>query len=231
VRVQPAVWISADEVGNPDLVDAARFHARHLRLPLPSEIGIALAHRAVYDQIVHEPGREWAVVFEDDALVHNINDLTVRLHEIVGVLPNDRACIVNLNYTAARPLRTIQYTAITGLWRPIVPTYTTTAYLLNRLAAELLLKEQLPVRAQADWPTECRKLFFLQETRALVEPRQDVESVADPTGSRALVPKGIHLLTWSWLWYFQHRKQFDGPADYWRGVLLPRLMRHLYRSQ
>ena len=231
VQVQPAVWVSIDDMGDPDLVDTDRFQARHLRRPLPSEVGIALAHRSIYEQVVKHSDQEWSVIFEDDALIHNMEDLRIRLRELIEVLPKDRPCIVNLNYTAARPFLARDHKAIEGVWIPRAPTYTATAYLINKPAAKHLLHEQLPIRAQADWPINSRSLLFLQESRPLVEPRPDLPSVADPTGLRAQVPTGIQFLTWSWLWYFQHRKYFRGPEDYWRGVLLPRLMRYLYRSR
>ncbi len=231
VQVQPAVWVSADEMGDPDLVDDNRFQARHLRPPLPSEVGIALAHRTIYEQVVEHFDQEWSVIFEDDALIHNMMDLKIRLRELIDVLPKNRPCIVNLNHTAARPFLAKDCEAIQGVWIPKAPTYTTTAYLINKPAAKHLLHEQLPIRAQADWPINSRSLLFLQESRPLVEPRPDLPSVADPTGLRAQVPTGIQFLTWSWLWYFQHRKYFQGPGDYWRGVLLPRVMRYLYRSR
>ncbi len=231
VQVQPAVWVSADEMGDPDLVDDNRFQARHLRPPLPSEVGIALAHRTIYEQVVEHFDQEWSVIFEDDALIHNMMDLKIRLRELIEVLPKSRPCIVNLNYTAARPFLAKDWKAIKGVWVPKAPTYTTTAYLINTTAAKHLLHEQLPIRAQADWPINSRSLLFLQESRPFVEPRPDLPSVADPTGLRAQVPTGTQFLTWSWLWYFQHRKYFQGPGDYWRGVLLPRVMRYLYRSR
>ena len=229
MHVQPAIWVSAGELEDSEVVNIDRFRARHLRNPLPSEIGIALAHRSIYEQMVHN-AIAWAVVFEDDARVLDIDALTDRLDLLVQHLPRAHPCLVNMNHKAATRLLPLRRPLIDGTWRPIVPTYTATAYLLNLKAAEKLLSEQSPVQAQADWPVDCRQVLFLQESQAIVEPRPDVASVADPDGTRAQVPRGVRFKTWSWLWYFRHRRSFGGPRDYWHGVLLPRLMRHLYRS-
>ena len=227
--LQPAIFVTSVEVEDPEVVAIDVFHARHLRNPLPSEIGIALAHRSIYEQMLLD-STSWAVVFEDDARVLDIDALVDRLDYLTQVLPGAQACVVNINHKAATRPVPFRSSSSDSIWRPIVPTYTTTAYLLNLKAAEKLLRAQSPVQAQADWPVDCRQILFLQESKGLVEPRPDIASVADPYGTRTQVPRGVRFKTWSWLWYFRHRRSFKGPRDYWHGVLLPRLMRHLYRS-
>jgi len=230
MRIQPAVWISTLEISNTDLVDSQQFCARHLRPPLPTEVGIALAHKSVYETII-SADHEWSVVLEDDALVVDPSTFANRLGFLTTKLPTDRPCIVNLNFRAATPLLPSSSRRRFGLWKPCVPTYTTTAYLLNRRAAEELRDNQTPIRAQADWPIYGGGFLFLQETERLVQPRPDISSLADPTGERAQVPRFVHFQTWSWLWYAKHRKLFSGPKEYGSGVLLPRLMRHIYNRK
>lgn len=232
MRVQPAIWVSSAEMDDSSVVDTRAFEARHLRLPLTGEVGTALAHRAAYQQLLDDDSDiEWWVIFEDDAHLLHPGDFADRVYFLSSILDVTAPTIVNLSHKAAQRAGFLSRgTDIDDLWLPIVPTYTATAYLLNRSAAQLLLQAQTPIRSQPDWPIDCRSVLFYQESRKLVEPRSSTESVADPTGLRAVVPHAVHLQTWSWLWYMRHRKEFSRVGDYWHQVLLPRLMRHIYRS-
>lgn len=230
MSVQPAVWVSRSDLENSELVDSDRFMGRHLRKPLLGEVGIALAHKSIYADICASSG-DWWVVFEDDAQISSVGGLAKRVDELQRHLPLDLPCIVNLNHRAARQFLGLGKTSLHGLWKPIAPTYTATAYLLNRRAAEILVQAQTPIQSQADWPIDSRSTLFLQEKYPLVQPRETIPSLVDPTGMRSNVPAGVQLMTWSWLWYTLHREHFKGPMDYWNGVLLPRAMRHIYRSK
>lgn len=227
--VQPAIWVQPDEMTSPELFDSDHFQARHLRAALPGEVGTALAHRKVCEQIGTKSG-DWWVVFEDDADIHNPGVFLERLEQLASAIDLAEPCVINLNYLAAKKLPLMRNYRIQGIWQPAVATYTTTAYLINRSAAALIVNQQTPIRSQPDWPIDTRTVRFLQETMPLVSPRSDIASVADPSGLRTATPRYVRFRTWSWVWYLTHRDQFNGPGDYWYGVLLPRLMRHLYRS-
>lgn len=228
--VQRAVWVNDLEATLASVVDRKRFQARHLREPLNGEIGTALAHRAAYETILEEsPG--WWVVFEDDAQILDATQLRNRIDEIIEAVPSRNPCIVNLNHRAARKPPLQRDYLMAGIWKPFVPTYTATAYLLNTSAARSLVSAQIPIQTQPDWPIDSRSVVFLQESVPYVEPNSLLPSVADPAGDRSLVPRAIQLRTWTWIWYLQHRSQFRGSGEYLHAVLLPRLARHLYRSK
>ena len=228
--VQPAVWVDDLRAASASTFDSRRFTARHLRGPLKGEIGTALAHRGAYETILAGP-EGWWLVFEDDARILDLDQLLDRVSEVIATVPDREACVVNLSHRAARKPFFHRDIPIPGIWHPICPTYTATAYLLNSSAAAEMVEAQSPIQAQPDWPIDSRSVVFLQESRAYVEPNRELASVADPVGARSEVPYAIQIRTWTWIWYLQHRSFFKGASDYWHGVLLPRLARHLYRSE
>jgi len=227
--LQSPVWIEDSALSDSNVVNLGRFKARHLREPLRGEVGTALAHRSAYESILRLEGNWWLILEDDAEILHGLA-LRKRISQIISSLRADYPTIVNLNHLAARKQAWSRRTDLPGLWRPFVPTYTATAYLVNREATRHLLQAQTPIQAQPDWPIDCREIMFLQESRPLVEPRSDLASVADPNGLRSRTPSMVKLQTWSWFWYLRNKDQFSGPAEYWHGVLLPRLMRHLHRS-
>lgn len=227
--IQPPIWIESSGMDDSTVVDRGRFRARHLREPLRGEVGTALAHRGVYQTLLGREGTWW-IVFEDDTVILDGANLKTRVHQIVTRLRRTEPTIVNLNHRAARQRVWSRRSDVPGLWRPFAPTYTAASYLINREAARRIVQAQTPIQAQTDWPIDCREILFLQETAALVEPRSDLLSIVDPEGLRSQTPALVRLQTWSWLWYARNRTQFSGPSEYWHGVLLPRLMRHLHQN-
>jgi len=221
------VWIRSDK----ELAvqsDQVVFKARHIHSPLRGEVGCALAHRNACESLLASD-QGFCAVFEDDVRILDATELAVRMGFFEQVLTQEFACVINLNPDAAkRPIWTRKRN-INKEWKPAIPTYTTSAYLINRRAAELIIREQTPIRSQADWPFRIDQVVFYQEGSTGLLRVEEIPSVIDPDRKRSRFPLRIKVGLWTWLWYLRYQDNFSGPADYWARVLKPRLYRHIYR--
>ena len=227
VQLIAPVFPEASVLSATDLVDVAAFNARHFRNPLLGEIGCALAHLNVYSAF-RGSQCPWALVLEDDVVIADVANFERRILELARNLPQDLPVIVNLNTQAATRTQFSRSYQIEGIWCPAVSTYTTSSYLLNQRAADLLRERQSPISSQADWPISSHEVLFLQESYALIAPSVLEPSRVDPEGSRASFSLKNRLQMWSGVWYARHRRHFQGFGDYWQSVLKRRIYRHIY---
>lgn len=228
--IQPAVWVHNLDFLLSDQVNVDAFRARHLRDPLAGEIGCALAHRAVY-QAIAGMSSSWGVVFEDDAEIIEGRRLASQLNVLRKTLPRDIPVIVNLNFSAATRPMFVPVDRRIGLWKPWVPTYTTTSYFLNKAAARRLLENQTPISSQADWPVAKGDVLFFHTANNFVRAPESEASLVDPASSRTRFPLRKKIKVWSGWWYIRNRSFFPGATGYWSIVLLPRILRHIYRAR
>lgn len=114
------------------------------------EIGCALAHRDVYTRLLGSES-DWALVFEDDARVINPDALKALISNIQRDAYIGTPEIITLY---GRKVIASQDRAGGRDWATplLLPPYTTTAYLINRAAAERIVEWSLPLVNPADWP-------------------------------------------------------------------------------
>jgi len=225
VSLVPPVCITPSELENPLVIDAGAFRARHLRLPTPGEVGCALAHRAVHELIVEGP-RQWALVFEDDAVLDNPGLFKARLEAYERVLDVDDPIVINVNIHAIPQSR--RRLRSSGLMPVRIPPYPATAYAINKSAAALFLRHQEPIRSQADWPTSTGNVTFYVDTQSSVWESTDLASRIDESGGREQIPTSRKVLVWSGIWYWRERKHFSSFRDFWYSIPRQRLGFHAY---
>lgn len=116
------------------------------------EIGCALAHRVAYQRLL-DSDAEWALVFEDDARVVHPDELAAIFQRFDTLPPYGSRAIFMLygRQVTAHPGNgaSLGNSRVHELIRPPM---TTTAYFINRSAAQLILDSGLPLRNPADWP-------------------------------------------------------------------------------
>lgn len=129
-----------------------------------SEIGIALAHRQIYQQII-EGDHSWALVLEDDAIITDANLLTSQIENSISFSPDIPR--ISLLYHHAKGLIDSS-TNSTFKRSKITPSYAV-AYVLNKSAAHELLKSQTPISSVADWPVCSHKVdYWLSKSFAIM---------------------------------------------------------------
>ena len=129
----------ADGIYNPEKADEA--FSRQLSLP---EIGCSMSHYNIYQKIV-ERNDPVSLVLEDDALL--LPDFAEKLQFAYQELPQGWG-LLNLNCPCERYERVgqsiVKYDGVGSL--PVA----SSAYLISRLGAELMLDNTLPLRYPAD---------------------------------------------------------------------------------
>ena len=180
IRIQP------DRMHQRDDVDHAAAAVLLRRRMGAAEVGCALAHQRVYERILDE-GLEYAIVFEDDArlrrpLDHDaIVDLLAVAHPRVVALyaPRGFAIVDETRASVGGGGRVVAYPAI-------VPPTTTTAYALNRAAADVLLRRGRPISHVADWPVWAEvHCEFLVLAEPVAAPDDLADSQIDRPEARA----------------------------------------------
>ena len=182
-----------------DDVSARRLEDRSLR---PGEVGCALSHAAVYEEIVKR-GLSWALILEDDAILHN------DLPSILKVLENDK--IEQGDVIFLERCDHYKWGSKQPLWKqfsivdPILVRYGNNAqaagYIVTAKAAAAMSKVNIPVRFPADnWGYYRRLVRFrgVVPTLTLIRQNTSLNSQTTEKGTRqAFHPYSI----WTYLWY------------------------------
>lgn len=112
-----------------------------------SEVGVSLAHRKVYEDIIQNNER-WAMVFEDDVIIENLCLMEMQIKQIF-LHANDMPCIFLFFHHLQTGLREESMSGFTK--SSYVPSYAV-AYALNLSAAKILFDSQRIIKSIADWP-------------------------------------------------------------------------------
>lgn len=169
-----------------------------------SELGCALAHQRVYARMIADRLGS-AIVFEDDARLlrpldlRGLADLLAVEHpRIIALHAPPGFAVVDTSRSHAGGAHELAFTAI-------VPPTTTTAYALNRSAAEVLSRQGRPISHVADWPigaeTHCEFLVLSEPVAAPdgSATSQIVRPTAGPRGGRRALGWLRRLLHVDWL--------------------------------
>ena len=140
-----------DAYGDPGLYDkceALKVEGRELR---PGEVGCALSHAKAYGEIVRR-GIPWALVLEDDAILHDELPGILRRLEAGILEQGDLVFLERCDYV--RPGSSRVLTEPFRIGEPILVRAGATAqsagYIITRVAALAMMAENLPVRFPAD---------------------------------------------------------------------------------
>ena len=149
--------------------------AQQARAPLtPGELGCLLSHRLAWHRFL-DSGATWGLVLEEDAeILPGLRDICVS----VETAKWRSASIISLEHRRSSsemfPLMRYRKRPVDGerdIYRSLSPTWGAAGYLLNRPAAERLLRGGIPAVAPADWPYEaagCR--FYVAWPPAISTP-------------------------------------------------------------
>ena len=211
-------------------VDEATFVARFGRRPLESEMGCAAVHVEAYKTFL-STSFSWALVFEDDALIVDEEDLRLKVSSLVNHVEPTGRVISLFTEGPIFPISSIVCGQLEVL-NLRVPPQGAVAYLVDRAAASKLVATQNPISSVADWPTTSRLVDFDFVPNMPIEHATSMttSTVAPDLDRSHLVPVTVRLLMWSGLWYLAHRKKFLNWSDYVERVLRPRLLRKLRQS-
>ena len=128
-----------------------------------SEIGIALAHRHIYEKIIQED-YPWALVMEDDAIVIDSNLLKIQVEKSI-TFPSDTPNVILLFHHAKELVQSHSKSFFMN--SRTVPSYAV-AYILNKSAAQALLESQTPISSVADWPLCTHRVdYWLSQSFAI----------------------------------------------------------------
>lgn len=193
--------------------------AAHVMLRRPmsfGEIGCALAHRGVYEDMVNR-GVEWALIFEDDARLLQSEELTV----LGPILGNPEPTVVLLSF---RPGTTVTFgPAVTNtrIRRTVVPPTTTTAYALNGSAARAILATGA-VAHVADWPVAAYTSvkFLAPQTPIAAPDPSESSTIGERVGGRSSRPLGTlsrlsrRLVAASHVTWVRHRATYGNYRNF-----------------
>lgn len=125
--------------------------AEHSYAITPGEIGCSLSHLNVYKELLHSED-DFALVLEDDVIVPA--NTTALLNALESTLSKDKPCICLLSkvnhYNRKKQITLADGQSVHEVFNAAF----SHAYVVNRKAAENLLKNLLPIWCVADqWPT------------------------------------------------------------------------------
>jgi GR25 family glycosyltransferase involved in LPS biosynthesis len=208
-------------------VSEQRFFAYHGRQPLRGEIGCALAHAEIYRAFTRTQS-QWALVLEDDALIHDPSLLHSRCAELMETLNDEESIVVSFCHPKYPQGFFERDGGVLGLVIANAPPAQTVAYLLTRKAAEILMQATDVVHRVADWPVEDPQVKFLLDLKCPVgegNPAVRAGSTIDIQGHERIAPSKIFdFQVWTAIWWFRFRHEFGGWRNYWRAMVRPRFM-------
>ena len=185
----------------------------------PGEIGCALAHRDCYLQLLASDA-EWALVFEDDALIVRADALREAVSRI-GELPHVSSPSVLMLYgrkMASDVGRQLEVSGSQIVKLAQTPT-TTTAYFINRSAASQILQYGLPLRNPADWPVgvEGRLEFFGVYPWVAVPDEVRDSSIGTRTGGKreGWIRVRHRFAAVSFVKWIANRRHYRDFSEYW----------------
>ena len=188
------VCIEAESMDRLEEFDAESAMLLLRRRMSASELGCALAHQRVYARVIAE-GLKSAIVFEDDARLLRALDLPALADLLAVEHPRIIALHAPPGFAVVDASRSHTGGATELAFTAIVPPTTTTAYALNRSAAEILACRGRPISHVADWPiaaeTHC-EFLVLGEPVAVPDDTAGSQ-VERPT---AHVGRGRHAVSW-----------------------------------
>lgn len=215
------IYVSSSDLRNSTLVDWKTFRGRNFRGPLIGELGCAMAHRYVYEQMSAK-SLSWALVCESDAHIPCMKSLLERIDEIQFRLDEAEPTVISLywgNYPTKGTCRSLN---TPHLYQARVAPFGTVGYLLNLDAAEYFLSVSLPIKSPADWPARPPSVKFLIDTSDHIQHTGDVsQSKIDPLNVRDNLTLTKRILAVTSLWYLLNRDSFNGFEDYRNTILLP----------
>jgi GR25 family glycosyltransferase involved in LPS biosynthesis len=219
----PAVFAERNDVL---AVDQNSVFLRLGRSILLSEIGIALAHKNAYESIL-QSNEPWSIIFEDDAIVTNIELLANQISQInlkqttsptIYLLFHHKRAVSRLNDK-------VNFSKAT-----YVPSYAV-AYVLNARAASILLQSQSNVTSVADWPVCTHQVDFYLANQISIKHGSEQAIYDSFVGSP--IRKGSNKLT-KFLWligYFNLKFKKFALSDlhkHYCFVISPRLHKLLF---
>jgi len=230
VLLLPPVLIRRGTMNWAKRVDEDAFVARFGRNPLESEIGCAAAHLSAYEALL-DSTYAWALIFEDDAVVLDSEELlniTTAIVEHFG----ERSGVWSLYSEGTLfPEELISVGRVTHLRLRLSP-QGAVAYLVDRATAASLLSAQTPISNVSDWPLNASHVqFWFVPNRALTHLSNEATSTVAPEVDRGtLVSTPTKLLMWSGLWYLAHKRYFRSFREYCYQVMRPRLANRFWRG-
>ncbi len=228
--IAPFIY-DANDVTHRQRVSESLFFAHYGRPPLAGELGCAIAHATAYREFLNTKA-EWALVFEDDALIADPASLHERCTELMQILTLDESLIVSFCHPTYPTGFIKRDGESTGLVIANAPPAYAVAYLFNRRAAAQLTTATDLIHRVADWPVQEPDVRFLLDMRCTVgeeNPEVRPQSTIDATGtSRPAPPKSFDFQVWSFIWWLRNRRAFGGLRAYWYRMLRPRIMLRWY---
>jgi glycosyl transferase family 25 len=215
---------------------AQRTFGRSLTDP---EVGCALAHMNVWRKLL-DSDSEWALIVEDDAQVLNGAMLCDLIEGLQNRFLREATVILlyaeNLVALRGRTRRVGRCDVVEAAFPP----FTTTAYAINRAAAQDYVAHALPLSGPIDWPLRHhRKIRFYASVPVVFRPSENSMSTIGPRIERGRLRRLLNffaslvLLNWLRDWASRPRAyaRFD---TYWRRevlrVVLPRLTPNFHYS-
>jgi GR25 family glycosyltransferase involved in LPS biosynthesis len=189
-----------------------------------SEIGIALAHREIYNRIIKED-LQWAIVFEDDAIVENLELLKLQLENSLQ-RSVEKPTVMLLFHHAREVLNNEENNFF--IKSKIVPSYAV-AYTLNKAAAQLLLASQFPIKSVADWPLCTHRVDYWLSRGFALAHGSETSKVSSYFEELTRSPSSFGR-KWRWILgidLIRHKRfSFQDLHKHYCFVLRPRLLRH-----
>jgi GR25 family glycosyltransferase involved in LPS biosynthesis len=192
----PGILVNLGEWGWAQTI--RRFESLHGRKPLPGEVGCTLAHLGAWRKFI-ESGSPWGLIFEDDMGIPQ-SFTPQKLQKALVAFPDTRPTVVSLAYRSAihvgysfMPFGKIQADFPNldkqvdfRFRRAITPPILAGSYIINRVAAENLIKTTEPYML-ADWPvgSMASTKHFVAVPRLSWPISREVESHVDPHSERA----------------------------------------------
>jgi hypothetical protein len=175
------------------LVDFKKSRLRLGREITVPEIGIALAHCAVYKKLVIE-GLNWAMVLEDDAMLVNQELLINQINQIERVSTSQPTIFLLFHHDSSKILgdQDGHFTKSNS-----VPSYAL-AYILNTSAAKLLIKAQEPITSVADWPLTPNEVTYWLSNECAFTHGSEIGSHNSYLAGTSRAPKSS-LQKWMWI--------------------------------
>lgn len=131
------------------LFDAGNYTRRYRRSVLPGEIGCTLSHRACYKRLL-ESDRGFALVLEDDACFVKGAFTEDFSKSVMNFMNGDIPLVLLLHADFESMGKGYSFSGDYFLY-PVYSALFTTAYLINKKAARLLLQNKSPYWVADDW--------------------------------------------------------------------------------
>jgi GR25 family glycosyltransferase involved in LPS biosynthesis len=228
VQVVPPVIVGAGHVQSSEIVDLHKFQVFTGRSPLATEVGCAVAHRQSY-QLLSDSESNWALIIEDDAEIANTSLLLLRVKEIIHTHSANSPLIVSFYAREVRK-RGLGASLIPGAHFVPISISAAVCYLLNKSAAQVILKSQTPIQTTADWPVEPPDVDFVIDVSGLVShlDEQDRPSTISSSFEFRVGSRWVRFLIWTRIWYLLHKKTYGSYSKFQQKTFKKRLYYHAF---